>query len=364
MNTRNLAGKLLLERGQLKKELFTFLIITFAATFIFSLAISWILGPLSVPISKLWFISLQVYMLIPATAAIICTVCFKAKALTREIKIIFAFFLIYAVLFAWESYVEPIIGTGSLPLVALHPTDTTGMPLLSMLVAVSGILTAIILNLKKKWRKDLEPAKLSFGKNSRNYLIIPLILSGIIIVTFILNYISGLGVPTKEFNLSMFFSTLIPSLILSSFILWPNYFGEEYGWRAYLQDRLFPLSGSDKGVLILGLLWGLWHIPLILIGVIYPGQPVLGIFLMILNTIVMGIILSYAVLKTRSVWIAVILHMLADTIYPAANFFIAASVNPVFSFGTGIYGLAVLAVFALILFRSKVWKTNDEVTVT
>ena len=346
------------KRGKLKKEAYAFLVITFAATFLFSVAIYLILGPISVPVSRLWFISLQVYMLIPATAAIFCMVYYKSKALTEETKIIFTFFLIYVVLFTFENYAQPIMGTIGMPLVALQPTATTDIPIISMIVAIIGILTVITLNLKKKLRDGLEASKLSFGKNLRNYLIIPLILSVIIIITFILNYISDLGIPSKEFNLKLFFSTLIPSLILSFFILWPNYFGEEYGWRVYLQDRLFPLLGGYKGVLVLGVIWGLWHVPLILIGAIYPGQPILGIVLMILNTIVMGIIISYAVLKTKSVWIAVLLHMIPDTIYPTAGFFIATSINPILSFGTGLYGLAVLAVFALILLKSEVWKTS------
>lgn len=345
-----------LEKKQLKKELFTFVIVTFAVTFIFSLAIYLILGPISVPVPKLWFSSLQVYMFIPAGSAIFCMFFFKSKAMTKETKIIFSIFLIYVVAFLLESYGKPFLGTMDLPLVSMHPTKTTEIPLVSMIIAVLGILILIILNLKMRWRNNLKDSKLFFGTNLSNYLILPLILSAVIILTYILNYISGLGVPDKEYNLYLFFAKLIPSLILSIFVLWPNYFGEEYGWRAYLQDRLFPLFGSYKGVLILGIIWGLWHIPLILIGILYPGQSVLGIVLMVFNTIVMGVIFSYAVLKTGSVWIAVLLHLIPDTIYPTANLYIATSINPIFSFGTGIYGTALLTVFALILLKSDVWK--------
>lgn len=353
--------KAILERGQLKKELFTFLIITFAATIILSFVIYLISGPIAFTPSRLWYISFQACMLIPATVAIFCMFYFKSYALTKETKIIFTFFLIYAVLFIFESYFQPIIGTVAMPIVALHPTDMN-IPIISMIVAILGILTVIVMNLKKKWREGLEPSKLSFGKNLKNYLIIPLILSAVIIISYILNYVLGFGSPTKEFNLNMFFSTLIPSLILSFFVLWPNYFGEEYGWRVYLQDRLFPLFGSYKGVLLLGIIWGLWHAPLILIGLNFPGQPVLGIGLMIVSTIIMSIIFSYAVLKTGSVWIAVILHMFVDTIFPVGQYFIATSINPIFSFGTGIYGMALMAVFALVLLKSKVWKINEKIS--
>ncbi len=348
-----------LERGQIKKEISIFLIITFAATSILVSVIYLISGPITFTPTKIWYISFQACMFIPAISAIICMVYFKSPSLTKETKIIFGFFILYVVIFSFESYFKPIMGIIYLPIVALHPASMD-MPILSMILSVLGIFTVIIFNFKKKWRKNLEFSRLYFGKNLRTYFTIPLLISLIFIFTFILNYISGLGVPVKEFNLKLFFSTLIPSVILSFFILWPNYFGEEYGWRVYLQDRLFPFFGSYKGVLILGVIWGLWHAPLIIAGLNYPGQPLLGILLMIYSTILMGIIFSYAVLKTQSVWIAVLLHLILDTLFPVGSLYIAASINTVFSFGTGIYGFTILAVFALILLKSKVWKNYDN----
>ena len=58
-------------------------------------------------------------------------------------------------------------------------------------------------------------------------------------------------------------------------------FGEEYGWRGYLQSELFKL-GRVRGVLLLGVIWGAWHWPLILMGYNYPGYPLLGVVLMTL----------------------------------------------------------------------------------
>jgi uncharacterized protein len=347
-----------LERLKLKKELSTFLILTFAATIFFFLLAYLILGPLSFPVSRLWFVSLQSYMLIPALAAITCMIAFKSKVLTLETKIVFTFFLIYTGFFAFENYLHPLLGTISLPLVALQPTSNTDLPVVSTSIAFMGILTVFILHLKKNWRENLEAARLSLGKNLKYYLIISLVLAGLLIFSYILNYISGLGVPSKEFNLQLFFKTLVSSLILSFFILWPIYFGEEYGWRVYLQDRLFPLLGGYKGVFLIGVIWGLWHIPLILLGAIYPGQPLLGIVLMLLNCIILGIVFSYAVLVTGSVWIAVILHLVSDTIFPIGGLYIATSTNPIFSFGTGLYGFAIVALFALIILKSKIWKMD------
>ena len=41
--------------------------------------------------------------------------------------------------------------------------------------------------------------------------------------------------------------------------------GEEFGWRAYLQPKLIPLGGR-KAMLLMGVVWGLWHAPLIAMG--------------------------------------------------------------------------------------------------
>jgi membrane protease YdiL (CAAX protease family) len=288
-------------------------------------------------------------MLIPATAAVICMFMFKSKALTKETKIIFAFFLIYTVLYFFEGFIQPIMGTigGTLPL-------------FSSIIAILGLITVIILNVKKEWRKGLKPAKLFVGKNLKLYIIIPVIYFVILFFSLILNYVFGLGVPEKGFNLTSYFMAFLTLSIMYGLFLWPSFFGEEYGWRVYLQDRLFTLFGGYKGVLILGIIWGVWHSATIILGMNYPGQPILGNLAMIFGTIVMGIIFSYAVLKTGSVWIAVLLHLITDVAGgPAANSFIAAPIDSVFSFGPGIYGMAVMGIFALILLKSKIWKKEN-----
>jgi membrane protease YdiL (CAAX protease family) len=214
--------------------------------------------------------------------------------------------------------------------------------------------------LKKKWRKGLTPAKLSFGRNLKFYIILSVIYFLILLFSLILNYFTGLGVPEKEFNLLSYFMTFITMFVMYGLFLWPLFFGEEFGWRVYLQDRLFPLLGGYKGVLILGIIWGVWHSGTIILGHNYPGQPILGNLAMIFGTIVMGIIFSYAVLKTGSVWIAVLLHLITDVAGEVpAKMFIAAPIDPVFSFGPGIYGTVLMVIFAIILLKSNLWKKEN-----
>ncbi len=88
-------------------------------------------------------------------------------------------------------------------------------------------------------------------------------------------------------------------------------FGEEFGWRAYLQDKLMPL-GFRKAMLWMGLIWGLWHAPVIAMGhnygFGYPGAPWSGILAMTWFTLSAGTIFGWLTLRGRSVWPAVIAH--------------------------------------------------------
>ena len=328
------------ERAQIKKELVAFLVITFAATYIFDFIIYSIQGPFSDASPGLWSPALFSGMFIPALSAIACMFWFKSPALTRETKIIFAFFLVSV-----AAYITGFVFSFN-SIIVIGPL---------------GILALLILNTKKKWREGLEGAKLSFGKNFRYYLIIPVAMGAVLCTSYLLNYYLEFGNPLKEFSPGLFVAALLPALLIGFFIGWPAFFGEEFGWRGYLQDRLFPLLGGYKGVLVLGIIWGLWHSAIILAGYNYPGQPILGNGLMVLFTIVMGIIFSYAVLKTGSIWIAVLLHMIVDTIDPLANSYITTMRDPVMSFAMGIFGILLIAVLSVVLLKSRIWTTGITV---
>jgi len=84
-------------------------------------------------------------------------------------------------------------------------------------------------------------------------------------------------------------------------------FGEEIGWRGYLLPKLLPL-GQWRALILTGVVWGLWHTPVILLGHNYPKHPVLGVFFMVAFCIIFGILFGWTRLATGSVWPAVIGH--------------------------------------------------------
>jgi len=83
--------------------------------------------------------------------------------------------------------------------------------------------------------------------------------------------------------------------------------GEELGWRGFLLPRLMPL-GQWKALLISGLIWGVWHVPVIAQGHNYPDHPIPGILLMIVFCVLLGIIIGWMYLNTRSPWVAALAH--------------------------------------------------------
>jgi membrane protease YdiL (CAAX protease family) len=136
-------------------------------------------------------------------------------------------------------------------------------------------------------------------------------------------------------------------------------FGEEYGWRGFLQDELMRL-GRRPGALLVALIWGVWHIPVILSGAhTYPATG-LGIGLGLVFFVMWGFVQSYAVLKTGSIWVAAFLHGLVNSVYGYTVQYVVRPDDKVLSFGLGVYGLACLALVVLFILRDPVWAQRHK----
>jgi membrane protease YdiL (CAAX protease family) len=133
-------------------------------------------------------------------------------------------------------------------------------------------------------------------------------------------------------------------------------FGEEYGWRGFLQDELTPI-GKRKTALIVGLIWGLWHFPIILSGVHTYPSTLLGLGLGLVFFGLWGVVQSYAVYTTGSIWVAAFLHGVVNSVYAFMLDYIVRPDDMLLSFGLGVYGLACLALVVLFIARDPIWKT-------
>jgi membrane protease YdiL (CAAX protease family) len=99
------------------------------------------------------------------------------------------------------------------------------------------------------------------------------------------------------------------SLILQSVIGSIFTFGEEFGWRGYLQEKLLRKFGLNLGLIVLGIIWGYWHLPIVLMGWNFPNHPVLGaLLLMPIGTTFLAIFVGWVYLRSRSIWMPALAH--------------------------------------------------------
>ena len=89
--------------------------------------------------------------------------------------------------------------------------------------------------------------------------------------------------------------------------------GEEAGWRGTMYPVLKLRFGTLKGRIIGGVLWGIWHWPIMILagyeyGTAYWGAPVTGPLLFCIITVSMGILFDHLYEKTACVWVPALCH--------------------------------------------------------
>lgn len=164
--------------------------------------------------------------------------------------------------------------------------------------------------------KDLKK-KLSLNNpNKKSTLLMCLLFIIIYFLRTFLGYV--LQGETNEFFKILNLKSLrifISIFIFSFFNIMP-FIGEEYGWRAYLAPRLKEIYGVKKSILMTGFIWGIWHLPL---NLFYYSDGVLtsqiySILVQLVFCIFIGIFLTYAYNKTKSIWAPVMIHYLNNNL--------------------------------------------------
>ncbi|AXF54746.1 CPBP family intramembrane glutamic endopeptidase [Salicibibacter kimchii] len=273
-----------------KKSLICFLLLTFIVTYLMGLIV-FLNGGLEEQNALA-----NAIMFIPAIIAIIIWVIFHNKHSFR------AFFKFR--LGSWKSWL-------------IYPT------LMTMLIALTYSITFL-----------LSPSQFLNGQE------IAEIMSNL--PTYIDGYPLAINVLTP----------LLLNTVLGTVLILPLFIGEELGWRGYLYPVLFS-SLSKKGLVIGGIIWGLWHLPVLLMGHNYPDTPLLGMFMITLFCISMGIILFYAYIKSGSIIIPSLMHgvikQMSSTI---TDLFIDQDVHNPLVFGpTGLIGIIIFTFIAVFLYR-------------
>jgi membrane protease YdiL (CAAX protease family) len=89
--------------------------------------------------------------------------------------------------------------------------------------------------------------------------------------------------------------------------------GEEAGWRGYMYPVLKERFGRVGGSIFGGIIWGMWHWPMILLtgyeyGKDYKGFPIVGMVSFCVCTVFLGVLCDYVYEKSKCIWYPAIFH--------------------------------------------------------
>lgn len=99
--------------------------------------------------------------------------------------------------------------------------------------------------------------------------------------------------------------------MLAFIIADPGPLGEELGWRGFALPRLLEKHSVLKAGLILGAIWGVWHLPAFAFSGL--GQSSLALPIFLLAAVVLSVLATWLYRATSgSVLISILLHMMVN----------------------------------------------------
>ena len=192
----------------------------------------------------------------------------------------------------------------------------------------------------------------------------------IALLTLLFTYwISGLN--NTDLDVTLPFGTVNGPVGMAAFILLSGMlagvtinalfaFGEEVGWRGYLLKQFKGRSFLGTAIII-GIIWGLWHAPLILMGHNYPQHPQWGVLMMVVMCIPMSFIIQYFRVKSGSVIVAAIMHGTCNGVAGLTMVFLSLDrYNDLIDGAAGLAGILAMLVVALCIFLFDRYVTRER----
>ena len=136
-------------------------------------------------------------------------------------------------------------------------------------------------------------------------------------------------------------------------------FGEEIAWRGFLMKE-FKGQKFFVAALWIGIIWGLWHAPLILNGHNYPQHPVAGVFFMVPFCLLLTPMLMYFRQKGCSVIVPAIMHGTFNAVVPLSAIVVTPA-NDLLYGGAGLAGFIVLLIIDVFLYLYDRYISKEKV---
>src|SRR5215208_4300255 len=262
--------------------------------------------------------------------------------------------LAYGLAWAWSGYfLFPYLGD----LLTQSTTPTDMVERLGPAATLGTMLTPMIAAFIMRIFVSKEGLKGSLGLlRSPKYYLAALVIPAVFTTAVVL-IVQSLGLGEFRWSEATWFVYLMLIVIALPVTLFT--FGEEYGWRGYLLPRLLPL-GEIRASVLLGMIWGVWHLPLIMAGLNYPG---VNIWLAILVFTFVTVALSFTytwfyVASSGSVLVAAVFH--ASTNQFSDTFWVPPLLSGVNPFAPSVVSAVLL--MALVVVVYKVFRRPVRVT--
>ena len=185
----------------------------------------------------------------------------------------------------------------------------------------------------------LLPAVLTFIGGALFFLVFPQLFDRD--ATQLRSALEASGVPADQLGLVVM-GQLLAAVTVGPLINTIPSLGEEVGWRGMLLPLLCERMSERRAATVSGIIWGLWHAPIIAMGhnfgMSYPGFPVTGILTMVVACTSIGCLLSWLRLRSGSVWPCAVAHGAINAITNAGVLFSTA--------GATLYGPSALGLVA------------------
>lgn len=157
----------------------------------------------------------------------------------------------------------------------------------------------------------------------------------------------------------MIITTVISGLLAGATINALFAFGEEYGWRNYLVSALKEKKFVCASIFI-GIVWGIWHFPLILLGHNYPQHSVAGVFMMVIFCVLASFVELYLVLKAKSVFPAAIFHGTINAV-AGLNVLLIKGGNDLINGAAGLSGFILISIVIAIIYVFDRYVLKDNI---
>jgi hypothetical protein len=269
--------------------------------------------------------------------------------------------LAYGLAWAWSGcFLVPYLGD----LLTRSTTPTDMVERLGPVATLGTMLTPMIAAFIMRLFVSREGVKGSLGLlRSPKYYLAALVVPAVFVTAVVLIITQAMvipgGAPLGEFRWSeATWSVYLMLLVTAALPVTLFTFGEEYGWRGYLLPRLLPL-GEIRASVLIGVIWGVWHLPLLLAGLNYPG---VNVFLAIIIFTFVTVALSFAytwfyVVSSGSVLVAAVLH--ASTNQFSDTFWVAPRLSVVTPFAPSV--VSAVLIMALVVVVYKVFRRSVHV---